>query len=149
MQCFLLRPNGREVMGATSPNATRPNGRLHWATIVAHYRALAAFAAYAKLPLGTEHHGNVCTARHSSSKAAPTASEWIRLRMACGAVYFFKTVESSFRRMSTTTGLAIWACIPAFLAAFTSSGKVLAVMARMGIDASLRSASERISLVAV
>ena len=100
-------------------------------------------------PWGTEHHGNVCTARHSSSKAAPTASEWIRLRMACGAVYFFKTVESSFRRMSTTMGLAIWACIPAFLAAFTSSGKVLAVMARMGIDASLRSASERISLVAV
>ena len=33
---FLLRPNGREVRRATFPNATRPNGRLHWATIVAH-----------------------------------------------------------------------------------------------------------------
>ena len=36
MVVFLLRPNGRGVMGVALPNATRPCGRLHWATIVAH-----------------------------------------------------------------------------------------------------------------
>ena len=33
---FLLRPNGREVKRTAFPNAARPDGRLHWATIVAH-----------------------------------------------------------------------------------------------------------------
>ena len=36
MAVFLLRPNGRGVMGVAFPNAARPNGRLHWATIVPH-----------------------------------------------------------------------------------------------------------------
>ncbi len=49
---LLLCPNGREYLGANLPNATRPFVRLHWATIVAHYRALAAFAAYVKKTLG-------------------------------------------------------------------------------------------------
>ena len=37
---FLLRPSGRRCKGAVLPNAT----------IVAHYRALATDAAYAKQP---------------------------------------------------------------------------------------------------
>ena len=33
---FLLRPNGRDVRRVTFPDAARPNGGLHWATVVAH-----------------------------------------------------------------------------------------------------------------
>ena len=31
-----VAPSGRKVMGTAFPNAARPYGRLHWATIVAH-----------------------------------------------------------------------------------------------------------------
>ena len=47
---FLLRPNGREIMGAVFPNAARPNGRWHWAPIVAHSVRWPLNAAYAKRP---------------------------------------------------------------------------------------------------
>ena len=33
---YFVAPSGREFMGAASPNATRPDGRLHWAMVVAH-----------------------------------------------------------------------------------------------------------------
>ena len=45
--CFSCALTGAESKWGASPNAARPNGRLHWATIVAHFRALAAVAAYA------------------------------------------------------------------------------------------------------
>ncbi len=38
---------GADAWGGPS-QCYAPYGRLHWATIVAHYRALAAFAAYQK-----------------------------------------------------------------------------------------------------
>ena len=47
--CCALMGGG---MGVFLPNATRPFGAWHWATIVAYYRSLAAFAAYANQPLG-------------------------------------------------------------------------------------------------
>ncbi len=51
---FLLRPSGREIRRAVFPNAARPHGRLHWATIVAHSVRRPLYAAHSKQPsLGT------------------------------------------------------------------------------------------------
>ena len=37
MAVFMLRPNGREIMGDGFSQCCAPYGRLHWATIVAHF----------------------------------------------------------------------------------------------------------------
>ena len=37
MQVVLVAPSGAKSKWGASPNAARPCGRLHWATIVAHF----------------------------------------------------------------------------------------------------------------
>ena len=49
--CFSCALTGADSKWVASPNAARPCRHLHWATIVAHLRALAAFAAPAPFSL--------------------------------------------------------------------------------------------------
>ncbi len=118
--------------------ADAPNDRLFW---FQQQRATARVAPAVARCLPRRGGEGFSFAGHGVFAGAAAASAQ------SSGLYWRRTSESVSETAPASMGLAMWAFIPAAIAAATSSLKAFAVRATIGIEASARFFSERISFV--